>query len=86
MKRLILTSSSGFALAKSALAEIVVMFSFRFQWGPVPPPEMLVAYFAARVRGHFHRVIIGRIGGSAGRAPSGTAKIYPLSIFANRTT
>ncbi|OKO84961.1 hypothetical protein [Bradyrhizobium sp. AS23.2] len=48
MKRLILTSSSGFALAKSGLAEIVVMFSFRFQWGPVPPPEMLAAYFAAR--------------------------------------
>ncbi|MGY8636767.1 hypothetical protein RAD15_30290 [Bradyrhizobium sp. 14AA] len=48
MKRLILTSSSGSALAKSALAEIVVTFSFRFQWGPLPSPEMLAAYFAAR--------------------------------------
>lgn len=48
MKRLILTSSSGFGLAKSGLAEIVVTFSFRFQWGPVPSPEMLDAYFAAR--------------------------------------
>lgn len=48
MKRLILTSSSGFALARSRLAEFVIMFSFRFQWGPVPPPEMRAAYFAAR--------------------------------------
>ncbi|UQR60547.1 MULTISPECIES: hypothetical protein [Bradyrhizobium] len=46
MKRLILTSSSGFGLAKSGLAEIVVAFSF--QWGPLPSPEMLAAYFAAR--------------------------------------
>jgi hypothetical protein len=43
-----LASSSGFGLSKSKLAEIVVTFSFRFQWGSVPPPEMLAAYFAAR--------------------------------------
>ncbi|MBR1129729.1 hypothetical protein [Bradyrhizobium iriomotense] len=48
MKRLILTSSSGFDLAKSGLTEIVVAFSFRFQWGPLPSPEMLAAYFSAR--------------------------------------
>jgi hypothetical protein len=46
MKRLILTSSSGFGLAKSG--ETVVAFSFRFQWGPLPSSEMLAAYFAAR--------------------------------------
>lgn len=48
MKRLILTSSSGFGLAKSGLAEFVVMFAFGFHWGPVPPPAMRAAYFAAR--------------------------------------
>ncbi|MGX1324070.1 hypothetical protein AB7M17_007523 [Bradyrhizobium sp. USDA 377] len=48
MKRLILTSSSGFDLGKSGLAEIVVLFSFRFQWGRLPSPEVLAAYFAAR--------------------------------------
>lgn len=48
MKRLILTSSSGFNLGKSGLAEIVVLFSFRFHWGSLPSPEMVAAYFAAR--------------------------------------
>jgi hypothetical protein len=48
MKRLILTSSSGFGLAKSGLAELVVSLSFDFEWGPLPSPEKLAAYFAAR--------------------------------------
>lgn len=47
MKRLILTSPSGSQLARSGLAEIVVTFPFRFQWGPLPSSEMLAAYFAA---------------------------------------
>jgi hypothetical protein len=48
MQRLILTSSSGFELTKSGLAEIAVTFFFRFQWGPLPSSEKLAAYFAAR--------------------------------------
>ncbi|MGY4372092.1 hypothetical protein ACVW1A_008157 [Bradyrhizobium sp. LB1.3] len=48
MKRLILTSSSGSALARSGLAELVISFSFHFEWGPLPSPEKLAAYFAAR--------------------------------------
>ncbi|MGL3108427.1 hypothetical protein [Bradyrhizobium sp. BR 1432] len=51
MKRLILTSSSGFGLGKSELADIVVMFAFRFQWGPLPSPEMLAAYFCGAFGG-----------------------------------
>jgi hypothetical protein len=48
MKRLILTSSSGSALARSGLAELVISSSFHFEWGPLPSPEKLAAYFAAR--------------------------------------
>ena len=48
MKRLILTSSSGSELDKSGLAELVILFVFGFHWGPLPPPEKLAAYFAAR--------------------------------------
>lgn len=48
MKRLILTSSSGFALNKSGLAELVILFAFGFNWGPLPSPEKFAAYFAER--------------------------------------
>lgn len=48
MKRLILTGWSGTELAKSGLAELVISFSFRFEWGPLPSSEKLAAYFAAR--------------------------------------
>jgi hypothetical protein len=48
MRRLILTSSSGSDLAKSGLAEIVILFFFRFGWGPLPSPERFAIYFAAR--------------------------------------
>lgn len=48
MKRLILTSSSGSGLARSGLAELVISSSFHFEWGPLPSPEKLAAYFAAR--------------------------------------
>jgi hypothetical protein len=48
MKRLILTSSSGSQLARSGLAELVISSSFHFEWGPLPSPEKLAAYFAAR--------------------------------------
>lgn len=48
MKRLILTSSSGSGLARSGLAELVILSSFHFEWGPLPSPEKLAAYFAAR--------------------------------------
>ncbi|TPQ33368.1 hypothetical protein C2U70_19410 [Bradyrhizobium guangdongense] len=48
MKRLILTSSAGADLAKSKLAEIVVLFFFRFTWEPLPSPEYLKAYFGAQ--------------------------------------
>lgn len=47
MKRLILTSSLG-DLHKSELAEIVVMFFFRFAWGPLPSHEHFAAYFGPR--------------------------------------
>jgi hypothetical protein len=48
MKRLILTSSSGSELARSGLAELVISSSFHFECGPLPSPEKLAAYFAAR--------------------------------------
>jgi hypothetical protein len=48
MKRLILTSSAGADLAKSKQAEIVVLFFFRFVWGPLPSPEYFKAYFGAQ--------------------------------------
>jgi hypothetical protein len=47
MTRLILTSQSGFGLTKSGLADVVV-FSFRFVWGPLPSPDELATYLAAR--------------------------------------
>jgi hypothetical protein len=48
MKRAILTSSSGADLAKSGLAEIAILFFFRFTWGPLPGSEHFATYFAAR--------------------------------------
>jgi hypothetical protein len=52
MKRLILTSSSGVDLMRSGLAEVVIPFIFRFVWGPLPSPDELAAYVAARSDKH----------------------------------
>jgi hypothetical protein len=52
MKRLILTSSSGLDLMHSDLAEVVIPFIFRFVWGPLPSPDELATYVAARSDKH----------------------------------
>lgn len=49
MKRLILTGSSG-SLAE--IAEVAVNFSFRFVSGPLPSPDELATYLAARSTTH----------------------------------
>jgi hypothetical protein len=48
MTRLILTSLSGFSLERSGLADVVIPFVFRFLWGPLPSPDELATYVAAR--------------------------------------
>lgn len=45
MKRLILTSSSGSCLLRAGLAEVVIQFSFRFIWEPLPSAAEFRAYF-----------------------------------------
>jgi hypothetical protein len=52
MTRLILTSPSGLGLERSDLADIVIPFSFRFVWGPLPSPDELATYLAARSEIH----------------------------------
>jgi hypothetical protein len=46
MKRLILTSLSGFDLMRMDLAEVVVPFTTRFVWGSLPSPGELATYVA----------------------------------------
>lgn len=50
MKRLILTGSSGSNLAE--IAEVAVNFCFRFVSGPLPFPDELATYVAARSNTH----------------------------------
>jgi hypothetical protein len=52
MKRLILTSSPGIGLIALDPAEVVVTFTFRFVWGPLPSPDELAIYVAARSSVH----------------------------------
>jgi hypothetical protein len=52
MTRLILTGESGVSLERSDLADIVIPFSFRFVWGPLPSPDELATYLAARSDNH----------------------------------
>jgi hypothetical protein len=52
MTRLILTSLSGLDLARSDLADVVIFFSFRLVWGPLPSPDELATYVAARSDKH----------------------------------
>ena len=52
MARLILTGESGVSLERSDLADIVIPFSFRFVWGPLPSPDELATYVAARSDRH----------------------------------
>ena len=43
---------SGLSLERSDLADIVIPFSFRFVWGPLPSPDELATYLAARSDSH----------------------------------
>jgi hypothetical protein len=52
MKRLILTGESGVEFMRSDLAEVAIVFSFRFVWGPLPSPDELATYLAARSNQH----------------------------------
>jgi hypothetical protein len=54
MKRLILTSSSGMSLIRSdnATADAAIMLPFRFVSGPLPSPDELASYVAARSETH----------------------------------
>ena len=48
MKRLILTSTSGFHLLGAGLADLVVHFSYCFGWGQLPSSDELSAFLGAR--------------------------------------
>jgi hypothetical protein len=50
MKPLILTSSSGFTLSRTGLADVVIPFSFKFEWGQLPSPNELAAFLGPRLR------------------------------------
>ena len=52
MTRLILTGESGVDLIRSDLADVVIFFSFRFVWGPLPSPDELATYLAVRSDQH----------------------------------
>jgi hypothetical protein len=64
MKRLILTGWTGTSLTGSGLADLVIGFSFRFVWGPLPSPSELAAYLGARSdkpgRGYHWSDFVGR--------------------------
>ena len=52
MTRLILTSGSGYSLGRTDLADVVIPFTYRFVWGPLPSPDQLATYLAARSDDH----------------------------------
>jgi len=71
MKRLILTSASGLNLKRSGRADFVIPFSFRFIGQPLPSPDELAAYVAARtekhVRGSHWSDFVGGLGQASKR-------------------
>jgi hypothetical protein len=52
MKPLILSGESGVSLMDTDLADLVVPFIFRFVCGPLPSPNDLATYLAARSDKH----------------------------------
>jgi hypothetical protein len=52
MTPLILTSLNGAGLMDSGLADLVISFCFRFVGGPLPSPDELATYLAARSDSH----------------------------------
>ena len=52
MTRLILTSLSGADLMRTDLADVAIIFNFRFVWGSLPSPDELAFYLAARSEQH----------------------------------
>ncbi len=77
MKRLILTGWSDGGLAQSGLADIVISFHFRFNWGPLPSPEMLSAYFSPYTDGSWSgRSLVG-LGRPLGHGARGAQTFVP---------
>ena len=52
MTRLILTSESGTPFTHSDFADLAIIFTYRFVWGPLPSPDELASYLAARSDRH----------------------------------
>jgi hypothetical protein len=52
MDRLILTGLHGLGLGNTDLADMAIIFSFRFVSGPLPFPDQLASYLAARSDDH----------------------------------
>jgi len=52
MRRLILTGESGSSFLESDLADVAIVFTRRFVGGPLPSPDELAAYLAARSDQH----------------------------------
>ncbi|KJC62470.1 hypothetical protein UP10_03940 [Bradyrhizobium sp. LTSPM299] len=55
MKRLILTNSNGMSLKRSGISDDLIslpIILFRFVWGPLPSPDNLATYLAARSERH----------------------------------
>jgi hypothetical protein len=52
MKPLILTTGSGASLMRSDFADVAIRFVFRFVSGPLPSPDELAIYLAARSDEH----------------------------------
>ncbi len=71
MTRLILTGESGVDLMRSDLADVAIVFSFRFVWGPLPSPDELATYLAARSDQHAPGTHWSDFGGRWHRANKG---------------
>src|SRR5690348_5323243 len=52
MKRLVLTSVSGFQFTVSDCADVTSPFPLRFVWGQLPPPSVLASYLGRGIGRH----------------------------------
>ena len=52
MTRLFLTGESGAPFMRSGLADLAIVFSSRFVWGPLPSPDELATYLGTRSDRH----------------------------------
>jgi hypothetical protein len=81
MKPLVLTGAFGTPLMRSDFADLAVIFTSRFVWGPVPSPDELASYLAERSDRHTRGIHWSDFAGRWGKSINKSHRDLGLAEF-----